>query len=54
MVKDKPKVTRVCGICGVALKNEEWVYSPSTGERYCLPSEWDACAIRADKPRGAA
>lgn len=48
--KQKEQKTRkYCGICGIALRAERWIYSRHSNERYCPVSEWDACAERADK-----
>ena len=55
VTKAPPKKRRrvyVCGICGVTLKDEKWVYSATSGERYCLPSVWEACSVRAERRRG--
>lgn len=40
-MKTKSKRTYRCATpgCGRTLKNEHWVYSSQTGNRYCWPGE---------------
>ena len=40
-----------CGICGIGLANERWVYSAKTGARYCPPTEWEKCSTRSVKQK---
>ncbi len=52
MTTTDKKRTHVCGICGVTLKDEKWIYSQHSNERYCTVPEWNACHERADARRG--
>jgi len=36
------KRTYTCGVCSKTLKNERWIYSRHTGQRYCWPGECKA------------
>lgn len=47
--KEAPKRAYRCAICGIGLRDQQWVYSHSTGERYCPPQEWEACSARTEK-----
>ena len=51
-VVKKPSRIYKCGICLAPLRDQEWVYSPHSGERYCEVSEWEACSERAFKRSG--
>jgi hypothetical protein len=40
--KSQPKLSEHrCGVCGRRLRQEQWVYSRHTGNRYCLPTVKD-------------
>ena len=36
------KTAYTCGVCSKTLKNERWIYSRHTGQRYCWPGECKA------------
>jgi len=37
--KPTSKRTYTCGVCAKTLKDERWIYSQHTGQRYCWPGE---------------
>lgn len=42
-----------CAVCGKKLKHPNYVYSKTTGNRYCGPADIEACERRAKRKRRA-